>query len=234
MINVISTFYISNYSSQLDNLRTKELEDALIKNIESHHIEKIHLFVDNIESFKRLKIISKNSDKINVIDIGKQPLVSDFFKFILDNLPNKICMIINSDIYLETCDEKILQLLNHNKFAYALTRHEWDMSTPLIDIFGGSHDCYIFNSTNIDKSIINEHTMLKQNNYGIESHIIKSLLDLGIQILNPCNQIKIVHLHKSELRKYSGSCWIGLHECGNYEEFYNSPWCIKPTYIILN
>ena len=43
MINIISTFYISKYSSNLDNLRSKEIEACLINNIASSFVEKIHL-----------------------------------------------------------------------------------------------------------------------------------------------------------------------------------------------
>jgi hypothetical protein len=71
--------------------------------------------------------------------------------------------------------------------------------------------------------------MFPQNSCGIESHIIKAFLDLELKVLNPCLQIKIVHLHKTELRNYSG--WIGLHKNGDYKEFYNSPWCVMPIYF---
>jgi hypothetical protein len=100
MINIISTFYISKYNSNLDKLRSAELESCLINNLNSAMIEKIHLFVDDDEAHERLIKISNNSDKIKVIEVGKKPNYHDFFNYILQNLENKICMITNSDIYL--------------------------------------------------------------------------------------------------------------------------------------
>ena len=40
MIHIISTFYISKYSSHLDNLRSKELERCLINNLYCPFVEK--------------------------------------------------------------------------------------------------------------------------------------------------------------------------------------------------
>ena len=46
-----------------------------------------------------LNILSNNSDKISIIEVGKKPLYSDIFRYILNNLKDKNCMIINADIY---------------------------------------------------------------------------------------------------------------------------------------
>ena len=100
MIHIISTFYISKYSSHLDNLRTKELEQCLINNLYSPFVEKIHLFVDDNEALVKLNELSNNSDKIVVVEVGKRPKYSDFFNYIIKNVKDEICIIINSDIFL--------------------------------------------------------------------------------------------------------------------------------------
>ena len=136
MINIISTFYISKYGSSNDNKRTDELIQALINNINSEIIEKIHLFIDDDDSLEKLNEIkskSNNSDKIVIIAIKKQPIYHDFFNYILEKLPNNICMIINSDIYLHSYDKNLINLLSFNKYLYALTRYEYDMSHSLIN-----------------------------------------------------------------------------------------------------
>ena len=226
MINIVSTFYISNSSSEQNNLRIKELEDSLINNLLCPIIEKIHLFVDNEPSLNRLNEISNNSDKIVIIEIGKKPKYSDFFEYILNNLKDNICMILNADIYLHEYQEDLIKNLIDNKIVYTLTRYEYDMSHPLIDGYCGSHDCYIFNSKFINASIINEDTTFYQNFPGIETHIIKSLCDQGFKVYNPCMQLKIVHLHKSDVRNHGH--WIGLHRDGDHEFFNNSCWCVRP------
>lgn len=229
MINIISTFYVSKYSSSLDIERSEELETSLINNFNSDLIEKIHLFVDDNDAVIRLQTLFSNSPKIHIIEVGKKPKYIDFFNYILNYLPNNICMIINSDIYLHTCDLHLLNKLNDNKIAYALTRYEYDMSSPLINEYYGSHDAYLFNSKYLSKNIINEHTNFYQNFPGIESHIIKAFCDEEFTVFNPCEQIKIIHLHKTQLRNHGQ--WIGLHDYGDIFTFRNSPWCISP--IIL-
>lgn len=226
MINIISTFYISKYSSNLDNLRSKEIETCLINNIASSFVEKIHLFVDDNDALTRLKELTNNSEKVVVICIGIKPKYNDFFKYILDNLNDKICMITNSDIYLLERDVRLIERLKNEKICYALTRYEYDMSHPLINNYAGSHDCYIFNSKFIDEKIINKHTNFYQNFPGIETHIIKNFCDNGFKVYNPCKQIKIVHLHKTRLRKHGQ--WIGLHKSGDFNYHKKNCWWVPP------
>ena len=232
MINIISTFYISKYNSHLDSLRSNELENCLINNINSQMIEKIHLFVDDEDAYQKLIQIANKSDKIVIIEIGKKPKYNDFFNYILQNLQNKICMITNSDIYLYQCQIQLIELLNLNAFVYSLTRYEYDLSYPLIENYQGSHDCYIFNSSFLKKSIINEDTDFYQNFPGIESHIIKAFFDNGFKPLNPCSQIKIVHFHKTQLRNHGE--WIGLHKNGDSDFFKKSCWNVPPEILQIN
>ena len=103
MINIITSFYISKYSSDLDSERSNELISALLFNINLDIVEKIHLFVDDEESLSKLNEIT-NSDKIKVIGLKKRPKYNDFFNYILENIPDKICMLINSDIYIKEYD----------------------------------------------------------------------------------------------------------------------------------
>ena len=229
MINIISTFYISKYNSWLDLERSHELETCLLNNVKSTIVEKIHLFVDDDAAYQKIIQLTNNSNKIIIIEIGKTPKYIDFFNYILQNLQNKICMITNADIYLYEFQPALIELLNSNEYVYALTRHEYDFSSPLIEKYQGSHDCYIFNSGFLKKTIINDNTNFYQNFPGIETRILKSFCDNGFKPLNPCKQIKIIHYHKTELRKHGE--WIGLHRCGDDDFFKKSCWCVPPTII---
>ena len=119
--------------------------------------------------------------------------------------------------------------MKENKIAYALTRYEHDMTHPLINDYHGSHDAYIFNSKFINETIINEDTNFYQNFPGIESHIIKAFCDIGFNVYNPCIQIKIVHLHKTQLRNHGE--WIGLHKYGDDEYHKKSCWWVPPVIL---
>jgi hypothetical protein len=227
MINIISTFYISKYSSSLDNSRSQELETCLLNNLSSPFVEKIHLFVDDNESLERLNILSNNSEKVVIIEVGKKPKYNDFFRYILENVKDKICMITNSDIFLLECDNNLIEKLKDTKMVYALTRYEKNMTHPLIDFYCGSHDCYIFNSSFITETILsNEHVDFYQNFPGIETRVIKALNDEGLTAYNPCFQIKIVHLHETQLRNHGQ--WIGLHRCGDWDFHKKSCWWVPP------
>ena len=224
MINIVSSFYITS-----SKLRNKELESCFINNLSSTYIEKIHLFVDDNVALNKIKELSNNSEKLVIIFVGIKPKYSDFFKYILKNLKNKICMITNSDIFLYECDNNLLENVINSNTAYSLTRYEYNMSCPLINNYGGSHDCYIFNSKFIDDKIINENTNFYQNFTGIETRIIKSLCDCGLKVYNPCYQIKIIHLHYSDIRNHGE--WIGLHKSGDNEYFKKSCWCVPPIQL---
>jgi len=229
MINIISSFFVSKTNQpELDHLRTIELSNCILKNASLDFVEKIHLFVDNIESLNYLIQIIKHTDKIVIIKVGKRPKYTDFYHYILHNLKNHICMITNADIYLHECDTNLIESLKRSKTAYAITRYEHDMDKIAIDYYCGSHDSYIFNSAFLEDTIINEYTDFHQNILGIQSHVIKNLYDHGFRLLNPCEQIKIVHLHKSNVRSY-GCEWIGLHN--DDESFRQSCWCVPPTIV---
>lgn len=229
MINIVSTFYISNYSSDLDESRSKELEEALLNNISNELVEKIHLFVDDIAALNRIIQISNNSKKICIINIGIKPKYNDFFNYILNNLKDKICMISNADLYLSHCDLNLIERLKNEKICYALSRYEHDMSCPQINNYYGSHDCYIFNSAFIDERIVNNHTNFYQNFPGIESQIVKNFCDFDFKVYNPCRQIITVHLHKTQLRNHGE--WIGLHAYHDLDFQRSSCWWIPPVIL---
>ena len=195
MIHLITSFY----QHEEDNIkkidRNKELVETLKKNIESKYIEKIYLYIDSENLILKIKNIDNNG-KIKIINIGKQPLYSDLFKYANENLQDKVCMISNSDIYLYECCLECFHKLENN--IYALSRYEHDFSCPQITNFQGSHDVFIFNSPvhikNIEKM---EHF---QNIWGSENNVIDILVESGNNVLNPCYQIKTIHLHSFNYR----------------------------------
>ena len=213
MINIITSFYICKLKEKNVNERNEELVESLKKNIESQYVEQIHLFVDDDESLLRIENLFGNyisNEKIIIINNGKQPLYSDFFDYANNNLKNKICMITNSDIYLHSVDKNLIYYLRQkSNILYALTRHEYDMSCKLINRYQGSHDCFIFNSPLITKNFI-ENIQFTQNNWGSEAKVLQELYKNGVKIYNPCRQIIIVHLHKSEVREEE-RIWVSKH-----------------------
>jgi DNA repair protein RadC len=113
MINIVTSFYIAKKQNIEVVNRTEELISALRNNLLSQFVQQIHLFIDDNESFLRIKTLFSefiNNGKIYIIEIGKKPLYSDLFKYAIENLTNKICFVTNSDIYIENCDFQILKM----------------------------------------------------------------------------------------------------------------------------
>lgn len=211
MINIITSFFVCKIKNTNIEERNNELTTTLIKNIESPFVEKIHLFIDDDESYDKLKELFNSyleNEKIVIIEKGKKPLYSDFFYYANNSLKNKICMVTNSDIYINRVDEKLIINLPSNTI-YALTRHEYDMSCPLINRYQGSHDSFIFKSPLLPKDFI-DNLKFTQHNWGSEAKLLQELYKHNIKIFNPCKQIIIVHLHKSDIREENRK-WIAHH-----------------------
>jgi hypothetical protein len=209
MINLITSFYFSKISHHAITDRNKEIQTCLNKNLENNLIKKIHLFIDDEIALKYIKKLK--NPKINIISIGKQPLYSDLFSYAIKNLKDEICMISNSDIYLHECDINILNKINEPDTIFSLTRYEHDLSCPLIDVYGGSHDCFIFKSP-LNLDLLN-HIAHPQNLWNSEGVVLYELKKINMNIYNPCYQIKIVHLHKSEIRENDRYTYSNERRC---------------------
>ena len=196
MLNLITSFYLPDNEE-----RKNELTKSLTKNIECPYIKKIHLYVDDQKTY--IYLINKMKDKerkIKIVGIGKQPKYNDFFWYCNTNLQNEICMISNTDIWLKHINNPmILTILMQKNIIFALTRHEYNMKSPLINKYCGSHDVFIFRAPIKKKIIMNINH--PQNLWGSENKVINELISNGYTILNPCKQIVIVHEHKSNYRE---------------------------------
>jgi hypothetical protein len=216
MINIVTSFFISKLSRPNIAERNAELVTALQRNVESPTVESIHLFIDDESSLSKLPEVfapALASGKIVVASKGKQPLYADLFQYANDTLNGKICMVTNSDIYIHSCESRLLDNLLGRSVMYALTRHEYDMSCPLINDYHGSHDSFIFQSP---LKISVEGLRFPQNVWGSENKLLAIIYNQNIQILNPCRQIQIVHLHKSQIRE-ENRIWISCHKKENKE-----------------
>jgi hypothetical protein len=213
-INIITSFFVSKLSKPNIEARNNELVEALRKNVESPYVETIHLFVDDSNSLDKLNSLFTSHlecGKIVIASSGNgMALYYDFFNYALNTLKGKICMVTNSDIYIHECDMNLIYALKENS-VYALTRHEYDMSCPLINDYHGSHDSFIFRSP---LSISIDELKFPQNVWGSEAKLLSILYNQNIIIKNPCRQIKIVHLHQSNIRE-DNRPWIAYHTPDN-------------------
>jgi len=204
MINLVTSFYNKKSDDPCVNERNNEINSTLISNLKSESIKKIHLFLDDEYSLSILNnnIINGNEfyeNKIVKLLHYKQAKYSDFFSYAYDNLKYEIVMISNSDIYLYSCCNYIVnKYVNEQSQILALTRHETPDYKPLIDNYEGSHDAFIFNSP--IKEDIHMRSNFTQNNWGSENLVISLLVNNGYTLRNTCYQVIVMHNHKSKLR----------------------------------
>jgi adenylate kinase family enzyme len=202
-INLVTSFFNKKTDNDILVKRNNEFNLTLIKNLESPFIKKIHLFIEDEYSLSILNNIIKNNivynNKIIIIKFNKQPMYSDFFNYSFNNLKEEIVMIANSDIYLDKCDNYLLnKYIQQKNNVFSLTRYENENDKPLIDNYIGSHDAYIFKSPlNNDISTRSNFT---QNNWGSENLVNSLIINNNYTVLNPCFQIKIIHNHETQYR----------------------------------
>lgn len=97
------------------------------------------------------------------------------------------------------CNLDVLNKLNEPDVVFALTRYEDDLSCPLITSYGGSHDCFMFKSP-LNTDFL-QHIQHLQHHWNSEGVVLFELNCIGAKLYNPCYQIKIVHLHASNVRE---------------------------------
>ena len=75
MINIITSFYVSKIPHPNIEHRNQELVDALLKNVQSPFVEKVHLFVDDDVSEIKFKTQFQSyidNEKIHIIEVDMQ------------------------------------------------------------------------------------------------------------------------------------------------------------------
>jgi len=121
-IILITQYYkVINANKDYEISRQKEIDYCLQKNFDNEYINEIHLlleedynldFINNKHNIHIVKNI--NSKRINFKDV---------FDYYNKNIKNNICILINSDIYLDKSIE-VVKNINFNKLFISLNRYE--------------------------------------------------------------------------------------------------------------
>jgi hypothetical protein len=206
-VNLITTFYFSN-----SDIRQRELDLALHRNIQKSIFSKIHLLIQP-EDFEKLKYREEyltifRSSVIRLVVVNSQPTYQGYLNY-AKSLSDQICCIANNDIEFELSPDsfRLFEIILRfgQRIGLFLTRHEADGSSPLIDNFGGSHDAFVFysNTLNALDSNFSELNYI-QNTPGIEALLTIFFGRVhNFELLNPCREFKAIHHHRSNWRPWN-------------------------------
>ncbi len=207
------------YSAQ----RQKETDFCLVKNVENPHISEIHLLVEEMYD------LPIESSKIIQVCINKRLSYNDVFDYYNKNLSNRICVLLNADIY--TNDS--IELLQHVKFDntfFSLNRYE-DNDDATASLLNGtqvndskkkncpflkpfqssiwSQDAWAWKAEKI------EFTEITDFHLGIVGcdNYISYLLDKSYTVCNPSNLICVNHYDRLTI----ATCQYGTSK-GNFSK----------------
>lgn len=174
------------YNSEFEN-RNLEMRKALDNNLANEHIEKIVLFhEEDVEIPEHDKIIS-------VLMTGRMTF-ADYFNYANTHIKDKICGIVNSDIYFDDSLSHMKQL-KENQFV-CLTRWEDDgLDGELMDVYNGcSHDSWFFKGEIPPRVLIESAFYLGKMR--CDNRIAFITFNNGYEVFNPASLIKSWHLHE--------------------------------------
>ncbi len=155
-------------------------------------IEKVHLFLQSTD-FPNIN----EHDKLNFVKHGKRPMFSELFAYGNALKTDYIKIVANSDIFFDNSlhlANKALQKWD----VLALTR--WDMREDgLIDFYNNfqSQDVWIFQKP-INCAIGEYHI----GRHGCDNRLAFEFKNQKYKIANPSFDIKVIHVHNSNLRSY--------------------------------
>jgi hypothetical protein len=202
-INPKQIWMITQFFRHKNYDRFRELKECLSKCCGESVIDKIVLINEKDYSKDYSKI--PGASKIEQVITGKRLTYSDFLKYVKDNVPSDVFVILcNADIYF---DNTLLELhkVNMNDKMFGLLR--WDVDThgesKLFGPRNDSQDTWIFLSNSIKSREWNYNTFNFQlGQPGCDNVFAGYILRQKFVISNPALTIKTYHLHNMGGRSY--------------------------------
>lgn len=182
-----------NYYVDPDEVRDKEIKECFFNNLENPTISKIVCFKDHNTP------IPTDSSKVEYVVFDKRPTYANFFSAMRSfSRSDNINILINSDIYFDSS----LKLLLKHKFGrnqcFAISR--WEAGEKLTMKVGrDSQDVWVIKGKPLTTLCANFCLGIA----GCDNRLAYELKQAGYNVSNPSQTIKCVHVHHSQLRRYS-------------------------------
>ena len=205
------------YFKSKNDARDKEYLFCIQQNLFNKFVEKVFVFISD-ES----ELVLTN-DKLVIVKTQNRPTFRDLFEYANDHLREQICVIANTDIFL---DETLSNLIDFNFTDVFISLTRWDVfnvenkwvmryyNHPWKDhylpdgtrseeesITTGdlSQDAWIFKSP----IKVDDRSNFLMGKPGCDNRISQVLHELGYDVRNPSQQIIIKHLHQTNYRTYT-------------------------------
>ena len=211
------------YFENSNKARDDEVLKAIHNNITLNIFDKIYIFTESLT----INIFNPN---VEIIKINERMTFKKMFEYINELSGNdNINVICNNDIYFDNTLLKLKDYDLNNKFLALLRRNVLEDGTSELFEFD-KNDCFNrvgHRTDSQDAWIFKGYIKVPHNaNFyfdilGSNNRIIFLMEELGYNVLNPCYDIYIYHLHLTNLRNYNQSDRI-REQC-NYD--------LKPSYL---
>lgn len=225
-----------NYYNDSNPARQAELTYCLSQNILNPLIDEIVLVVDN-ESTNLYEFNKFN--KVNVImHTGMRPTYRYFFDLMNSKIQagNEIHILANTDIYFqEGALEKIIKYINPG-VCFALSA--WDKTTTgdlIIEKQNEGNDEWVSKNDSQDAWIFRGPVKqvplceFSMGRPGCDNAVAACLIKAGYEVFNPALEIKLIHVHITNIRHYDTKDYTKIEGGINPDRVYQEYKLLKPT-----
>ena len=185
------------YFKHSNILREKELIYCTKHNINNNLIDKIYLFLENIDDKQDWMI----NDKVEIILFEKRMTFRNFIEYSNNVDSNNIHIISNLDIFF---DETLSKLIVNNIDNHLVTLTRWNIDTKTKQAkhwnINCSQDVWIWKSK-IDLSKFDLDYYIGQ--VGCDNAVCGEFHEVGYKVINPSMDLRSYHLHQDETRNYT-------------------------------
>ncbi|QKX18087.1 exostosin family protein [Microbulbifer sp. YPW1] len=192
MINVFFPYYTCGNAA-----RQQEIDLCLEKNISNSAIDKLFVLIDDKTSF------SSSNSKVEVVYLDQRPTYSKWLQLTASMKLEGVSVLCNSDIYFDSSIVGLSDVLGVERSFVALSR--WELLGNEISLHKNPHWSQDVWAVRCGEEYSRE--LLHSLNFPMgvprcDNKIAYIFAIQGWRVINPCQFIKSIHVHETQLRGY--------------------------------
>ena len=201
--------------------RAKEFRQCLKNNLACEQLDEIILL--NETDLKHEWSSMRGNEKVKQVVMGTRLTYKDLLKHTYESVPsNTIVIYANADIY---CTNTLTELytVDMRDKLFALLRWDEQSGPEDLKLFGprpDSQDAWIVHSDSIKSRTWDWSAFqYRLGTAGCDNRFTGDMFGMKFLVSNPCNSIKTVHIHKTEIRDYNrhdilpAKLYLYIHPC---------------------